>query len=191
MIASSLSVALVTALLTLSPVNGSVIPSSISSIFAREGPGGINKDGSIRCFWDAKHGTMPSLKAAINKIKVGTKFVAGEKIACSGYPTRGPWPDHNPPFNDQNAPGFCAFLCEDYTPEWTVGNSTNGNNNLFADVIGDLEYVGAEQCGTAPLVRTWPDGTTPGPDDLSTGCISVNFVSEVCWAAFNDPCKGM
>ncbi|KAL8913514.1 MAG: hypothetical protein Q9171_001702 [Xanthocarpia ochracea] len=192
MIASSLSVAIITTLLTLNPVSGSVIPSSISSIFAREGPGGINKAGSSQCFWEGRQGTIPALKFAINKIKVGTRFVAGEKIACASYDTAGVgFPDHNPPFNDKSASGICAFLCEDYTPEWYVGNSTNGNNNLFADVIGDLEWVGATDCGTAPLIRTGPNGETPGPNDLSTGCISVNYVTDVCEAILGDPCKGM
>ena len=81
------------------------------------------------------------------------------------------------------------MLCEN-TPEATVTNSTNEHQNNFSDVIGDLIWIGAEQCGTAPLIRTNEDGSTPGPDNLDTGCITVNYVDNVCEAKDGDPCKG-
>ena len=67
-----------------------------------------------------------------------------------------------------------------------------GNNNDFVDFIADLQNIGAEQCGTAPIIRTSDDPgariTYPGPNDVSTRCISIKYVTSVCEARDRDPC---
>ncbi|KAL8866899.1 MAG: hypothetical protein Q9174_006010 [Haloplaca sp. 1 TL-2023] len=196
---TSCTVAALTMVLTFAPVNGNLIPTSISSLLAR-GSRGINKEGSSQCFFQGKVGTLATIKTAINKIAVNTTYFAGDKIACGGYATAGVgFPDHNAPFNDvPNVDGFCASLCKN-TPSAKVRTSTMGNNNDFADVVDDLVNIGATQCGTAPLIRTADDKnldgsegprvTYPGPNLLSTGCISINYVTAVCEAIIDDPCQ--
>ncbi|KAL8819705.1 MAG: hypothetical protein Q9223_001924 [Gallowayella weberi] len=189
MIVFSTSSLAIAALSVLSSVDGNVIPPpaslipsstsikpSASPIIARGAPG-INKEGSSECFWQYA-GTIPQLKASVNLIKVGTQFKAGEKIACTGFDTTGDMPDHD---FGEDAAGICASLCKN-TPQWVVDKSENGNQNSFGDVIGDLEWFGAQHCGTAPLVRKG--------NDLSKGCISVNYVTNVCEARLDHPCKG-
>ncbi|KAI4088078.1 MAG: hypothetical protein LQ344_006340 [Seirophora lacunosa] len=176
-VAFALAIALNSFLSTASPTS--------SSISAR-GVSGINKDGSSKC-WEYTP-VMEQIKERVSKIQVGTTFVRGEKIACAGYDVYGPGvPDHNQPYNDAPAHGICASLCEN-TPAATVGNSTNNNANSFADVIGDLVWFGAEVCGTAPLDRTTKNDKGEPINQLSTGCISVNYVWDVCWSDLHQPC---
>ncbi|KAL8673507.1 MAG: hypothetical protein Q9168_002064 [Polycauliona sp. 1 TL-2023] len=196
----SLSATALAALLTIGPVNGGLIPTTITSLIAR-GPSGINNQGNdeFHCFFKGLQGTMATIKAAMNTIPIDTKFQPGDRIACGGFYTAPDGkPDHNAPFNDiKNVAGFCASICDkDKAPngamEVVVRSSTMGNNNDLADVIGDLIAHGASQCGTAPLVRTSDDPgariTYPGPNLLATGCITVQYTGAVCEAESGDTC---
>ncbi|KAL8918216.1 MAG: hypothetical protein Q9208_007492 [Pyrenodesmia sp. 3 TL-2023] len=157
-------------------------------ISAREW-GGINKEGSSLC-WTQYVGTMPELQKKVDLIDVGTIFTAGEKIACASYDAE--CLGINKPRFGENCGGICASLCEN-TPTWTVQNSTKSDDadrnawsptkkNTFGDVIGDLRWFGAQFCGTAPLNR--------GPtNDNSRGCITVNYVKDVCNVKTGSPCK--
>ena len=118
---------------------------------------------------------------------------AGDQIACGGFDT-GPlgFPAHKAPFNDNpNVDGICASPCHN-TPDAKVRGSTFGDNNDFADVITDLQNIGATRCGTAPLIRTSDDDeariTYLEPNDLSTRYISINYVTKVCEAEQGTPC---
>ena len=193
MIAPSLSSLTFAALVALSSVDASAIPASSSispppSISAR-GAGGINKDGSGLCPFQYVF-TMPDLQKKVDKIAPGTTFVAGEKIACASYDDE--CLRVNKPRFGESCGGVCASLCEN-TASATVEFSTKSNDadrnawvgdqkNTFGDVIGDLRWFGAKFCGTAPLVRD-------GSNDNSKGCITVNYVTDVCDVAPDLPCK--
>ncbi|KAL8895671.1 MAG: hypothetical protein Q9207_008068 [Kuettlingeria erythrocarpa] len=187
MIASSLSNVAFSALVALSSIPlGNAFPTS--SLISARTPGGINKEGSSQCVFQYV-GTMPELQFKVDKIDVNTVFKAGEKIACASYD------DiclavNKPKFGD-SCSGICASLCEN-TPEATVGASTKSDDaernelsptkkNTFGDVIGDLRWFGAQNCGTAPLNRTI--------NDNSLGCITVNYVTDVCNVNPDTPCR--
>ena len=133
---------------------------------------------------------MAALQKAVDQIEPGTTFTAGEKVACAGYD-----PDClivNKPRFGESCGGVCVSLCEN-TASATVGVSTKDDDqrrneispnkkNTFGDVIGDLRWHGAKQCGTAPLNRD-------GSNDNSQGCLTVNYVTDVCNVRFQKPCK--
>lgn len=138
---------------------------------------GINCDGSSQC--KNYKGKLQEILDKVNQIVVGTVFPQHEQIACAGFD----WKPGNPleifkglfPFD-----GLCVSVCEN-TEQVEVGPADNGQSNSIGAVIGDLLWHGCEACGTAPTIR--------GPNQLSTGCISVNYVTVVCSPSDTLPCK--
>lgn len=198
MIASSISSVVFAALLALSSVHA--IPASSSRLTRRAS--GINKEGSIKCI-SGYVSTMPDLQQRVDLIDPETEFAPGEKIACTSYDAEC--------FNNrfgESCSGICAFMCESNTVNWKAGNSTKGDpsddperdswskrnksgglvRTFFGDVIGDLRWFGAKNCGTAPLYR---NGTTDEErNNNSRGCMTVNYVTDVCRSGSYSACKG-
>ena len=141
---------------------------------------GINCDGSIKCGDFA--GNFGDLLAKVNSIAQGKTFNAGDDLACTGnqmgynnygvsmstYGAR-----------SQTGDGLCAMIGHN-TPTFTVGPSTNGQQNSAADVIQDLIYHGCKACGTAPTNRQG--------NNLGDGSIVVDYVQNVCYYTESNAC---
>ncbi|CAL8578127.1 hypothetical protein XPA_003928 [Xanthoria parietina] len=178
MIASLLSSVAFATLITLSAVHGSAVPAS-SSIFARK-VHGINDRGDSRCV-RYHQDNMERLQKATDLIEPDTVFYRGEKIACASYVTEGG--------------AICAFLCDDDNSAFATVKPSNKSDDIirngwvgdkktnFGDIIGDLRYIGAKGCGTAPLNRTI--------NDNDNGCMKVNYVTDPCEASkvAGQPCR--
>ncbi|KAI4256048.1 MAG: hypothetical protein LQ352_002280 [Teloschistes flavicans] len=158
------------ALLALNPVIGLPQFGIISAITQASSTGlsiggckdctGINKKGYIPDCQSASPDTLADIRRQVDAIPIGTVFSPGQAIACGAINT-----------------DICAALCKNTnTPSVTVVAATDGKGTNIGAVLGDLQFIGATTCGTAPLIRTKPDGSTPGPNDLSTGCISVDKI---------------
>ncbi|KAL8998797.1 MAG: hypothetical protein Q9169_002247 [Polycauliona sp. 2 TL-2023] len=165
MVYSLLATIVVTALLN--PVHA--IPTH-SNLFPREVTDGINDKGNIKCEHVGHNNVMDNIQKAVDLIKPGTEYTAGEQIAC---------------LDD-----FCASLC-DNTPYYKVEASSKNDDEFrnmqqtngqahpktnVGDVIGDLRYINAKVCGTAPIHREEGEGHNQN----SRGCITVNYSSDIC-----------
>ncbi|KAL8992417.1 MAG: hypothetical protein Q9169_007120 [Polycauliona sp. 2 TL-2023] len=172
MIISSFSTVVLATLGTLNSVHGSVI--SARSV------DGINDRGSSECR-HADANNMELLQTAVDSIQPGTTYRAGEKIACASY---------------YLGRAICAFLCnndETFVSTCYASEKADLEQNdpdrlrwspnartTWGDVIGDLRYIGAKGCGTAPLLRGQdPDNPGKGYPN-SSGCIKVNWVTDPC-----------
>lgn len=96
-------------------------------------------------------------------------------------------------------------MCESNTANWKAGNSTKNDDpdrdswniknkwgglvkTFFSNVIGDLRWFGVKHCGTAPLIRNGK--TKEEKNNNAKGCITVNYVKDVCRSESYSPCKG-
>lgn len=146
---------------------------SPASLFPRAVEG-INCDGSSQC--GHYKGKLQEILNKVNQIVIGTTFTQYEQIACAGFD----WKPSNPLEIFKPFDGLCASVCAN-TEKVEVGPADNGQSNSVGAVISDLLWHGCEACGTAPTIR--------GQNQLSTGCISVNYVIVVCSGSDTLPCK--
>lgn len=185
MIASSLLSIAFAALITLTFVHGSAIHAA-SLISARK-VDGINNRGSSKCGRrDSEH--MQQIQTAVDKIEPGTIFCGGEQLACASYDVG---IEHG---------AICAFLCNNAeTAVKTIQKSYKDddaqrnewspvNKTTFGDIVGDLRYIGATGCGTAPLIRG-VNATEETQNRNDLGCITINYVNDPCGMPAGQLCK--
>ncbi|KAL8669756.1 MAG: hypothetical protein Q9168_005671 [Polycauliona sp. 1 TL-2023] len=137
---------------------------------------GINDKGSSQYTLKGNTNVMSDIERAVDAIPVGIVYKTGQQIACYRIHAQCGFP---------HCPGICAPICEN-TAAQTVQKSTKDNDDEwrnalsgdvktdFGDVIGDLRYIGAKVCGTAPVIR----GRDRNKNE--DGCITVNYVANHC-----------